>query len=373
MTELVPRVLQVVGAMNVAGAETMLMNLYRAIDRERLQFDFLVYSDADGVFDAEIEELGGRLIRVPHPRGRGPIAGIDDVRRVIRSNGPYVAVHAHVLHASAFALRAARLEGVGIRVAHSHNTNDVAGGALRRTYVAWARRTIKRCSTHLVACGSEAGAYLFGSGASWTLVRNGVDLARFAPADAAQRRAARASFGISDDRIVVVSVARFEPVKNHEFLVGLARDLMHQRIDFSMLLAGEGARRSAIEEQVEDFGLAKHVRLLGLQTDVPRLLAAADVVAMPSHYEGIPVALIEAQASGVPCLVSDRVSREVDLGVGLVDFLALEAGMTEWADRLNDLRSRRVGPGTVEHQIRTAGADVADSVERLYRVYQVHP
>ena len=190
-----PRVLHVVGAMNVGGAETLLMNLYRKIDRDRVQFDFLVFGEAAGVFDEEIRDLGGRILRLPFPRERGVRRAVDDVRQLIRDQGPFAAVHAHVLHASAIAVRAARAEGIPIRIAHSHNTGDVPGGLPRTLYQAWGRRVIVSSSTQLVACGSEAGRYLFGD-SQWTLLRNGVDLEVFKPMTAAgAQRAPRFSGG----------------------------------------------------------------------------------------------------------------------------------------------------------------------------------
>jgi glycosyltransferase EpsF len=365
------RVLHVLGSTNVGGAETMLMNLYRRVDRRRLQFDVVVYGKEPGHFDAEVEELGGRIIHLDHPRGRGLRRSVSDLRRVLRSDS-YIAVHAHVLHASALAMKAAQLEGVPVRVAHSHSTGDVEGGRLRQLYMAWSRHVIRSSSSRLVACGEEAGTYLFGAGQPWELLRNGVDLERFAPSTEVRREHARVAVGVTDDRLVLLSVARFEPVKNHEFLIELARSLHSRGVMFKLLLAGEGSRRPAIEELVADLNLTECVSFLGLQSDVPQLLAAADGVLMPSHYEGIPVALIEAQASGVPCLVSDAVSQEVDLGVGLIDFLPLPPEEA-WVDRVEDLRGRRARSGDIEEQVRSAGADVAEGVELLYRLYEVQP
>jgi glycosyltransferase EpsF len=158
----VNRILHVVGSMNVGGAETMLMNLYRVIERTHVQFDFLVFGDGPGAYDNEIRELGGRLVHVPEPRSRGVRGATADVRHALREYGPYRALHAHILHASAISLRAAAAEGVEISIENSHSTGDVWGGLRRRMYVRWARGAIRHHSTQLVACGADAGAYLFG-------------------------------------------------------------------------------------------------------------------------------------------------------------------------------------------------------------------
>lgn len=368
MTFTVPRVLHVIGAMNVGGAETMLMNLYRAIDRGRIQFDFLVFGDDAGVFDDEVQRLGGRILRVPHPRERGPLRAVADVRKILRQHGPYRAVHAHILHASAVSMLAAEREHVPIRVTHSHNTGDVAGGALRQMYTSWSRRAIRKHSTQLVACGSDAGRYLFGPGRTWALLRNGVDLDRFSPPAPRTRADARCALGVSDGQLVLGSVARFEPVKNHDFIVAIAEQLRGEGVEFQMLLVGDGSRRQELVSVVQQAGLEGQVRFLGLRGDVPTLLAAMDGLIMPSLYEGIPVALVEAQAAGLPCFVSQAVSREVDLGVGLIDFLPLD-DVRPWVDRIASAKDRRVSTELLTEQIRGAGADIRSGVDALYDIY----
>ena len=372
MSYRVPRVLHVIGAMNVGGAETMLMNLYRHIDRSRVQFDFAVYDEEAGVFDDEIETMGGRVLRLPRPRERGILAAVGDMRTLIRREGPFHAVHAHVLHASALAMRAAEAEGVAIRIAHSHNTDDVPGGLVRHLYERWSRHVIHTKATKFVACGTEAGHYLFGN-RRWTLLRNGVNLERFRPPDPATRMAARREFDLPVNCLALGIVARLEPVKNHDFVIRLARALADQGSEFRVLLAGDGSRRAELKELVRQQGLENHVAFLGLWGDVPRLLAALDGLLMPSHYEGIPVALVEAQATGLPCLVSEAVSREVDLGVGLVDFLPLE-GTDAWLQCLSVLRERRAPADDVlPTRLRNAGADIAQGVALLNRIYGMDP
>jgi glycosyltransferase EpsF len=365
----VPRVLHVVGAMNVGGAETMLMSLYRTVDRRRVQFDFLVYGDEAGFYDEEIARLGGRVLHVPQPRSRGVARAIRDVREVLRTHGPFLAVHAHILHASAIALRAAAAEGVDIRVAHSHSTGDVTEGPLRALYVRWAVRSIRAHATRLVACGSDAGAYLFGASAQWMLLRNGVDLDRFRPPDPATRSDARRELGVPDGCMALGVVARLEPVKNHDFVLRLARQLADDGLQFQVLLAGVGSRRGELEEMVRELRLDDHVRFLGLSKDVPRLLAALDGLLMPSHYEGIPVALVESQAAGLPSLVSEAVSREADLGIGLVDFLPI-GSVNAWPAAVATLPQRRsaAASGTTE-RVRAAGADVREGAALLLRLY----
>lgn len=179
----VPRVLQVVGAMNVGGAETMLMNLYRNIDRSRIQFDFMVMTDEPGAFDDEIIDLGGRIISSPGYRWVPHTLNFPGIRNAIESHGPYAAVHSHILHASGLILLAAAWARVPVRIAHSHSTDDPGSSIASRLYKAASRRLIAEAGTEFVACGVEAGDYLFRKPATRSrvrLLRNGIDLERFA-------------------------------------------------------------------------------------------------------------------------------------------------------------------------------------------------
>lgn len=150
-----------------------------------------------------------------------------------------------------------------------------------------------------------------------------MDLDRFRPPTQAERDAARRALKVGESDLVLGSVARLERVKNHDFVIDVARRLSEEGTDFKILLAGDGSRRRELETLVAEAGLSHLVKFLGLYRDVPGLLAALDGLIMPSHYEGVPVSVIEAQATGLPCLISDAVSREVDLGVGLTSFLPI--------------------------------------------------
>ena len=369
-----PRVLHVVGAMNVGGAETLLMNLFRGVDRSRVQFDFLVYGDEPGVYDQEIADLGGRVLRTHHSPARGVRAAVRAIRKILREEGPFLAVHAHILHASALAVRAAEAEGIPIRITHSHNTGDISGGIGRALYVAWTRREIAMKSTALIACGHQAGSYLFGD-REWTVLPNRVSLAEFRPLPCHERMELRNDLSVPPEIPLIGAVARFEEVKNHIFLLGLAGMLRDRGVAFKMAFAGEGSLRRGLEERVRSEGLEHHVSFLGLRRDTARLMNAFDVLAMPSHYEGIPVVLMEAQACGLPCLVSDAVSEEVDYGLGLVRFLAIDS-VDLWADAISaplPLRAGAEDPAAWATTLRGEGADIEQSIDLLYKLYALSP
>ena len=201
------------------------------------------------------------------------------------------------------------------------------------------------------------------------LVRNGVDLDVFKPMPRPVRNEIRDSLGVPPGQLLLGSIARLEPVKNHDFLISVASRLRERGASFRMVFVGDGSRRLELEGRVSQLDLDGQVHFLGIRRDVERLLGAMDQLVMPSHYEGVPVVLMEAQASGLPCLVSDAITSEVDLGVGLVDFLPTD-DPDLWAGRTLALGggARRTEPLLAE-QVRLAGGDIDGSVSLLYRLY----
>lgn len=372
-----PRVLQVAGSMNRGGAETMLMNVFRALDRTKLQFDFLEFGETRSHYSAEIEQLGGRIIRMRPPADLGPARALREYSALMRDNGPYIAVHGHLLHGSALPLLAARHEGIPIRIAHSHNTAD-RRGPIVHAYQRLARIALRASATDLRACGPEAATYLFGARPSKPVrtIHNGIDAASFAPRTGSEVDALRRRLEGSPGDILVGSIARLEPVKNHHFLVRLAEELRATGVPTTFVFVGDGSLRRTLEESVVQRGLADVVHFLGVRTDIPEILNVLDLVVLPSHHEGVPVSLIEAQAAGVPSIVSTSVSHAVDLGLGLIDFLDVESSV-EWV-RAIALRGRleasiRAAAAEASRAaLRAQGYDIRDVVKDLMTGYRVN-
>ncbi|CAG5086042.1 Glycogen synthase Starch [bacterial glycogen] synthase [Thermobacillus xylanilyticus] len=322
------RVLHAVVNMNRGGAETLIMNLYRRIDRTRVQFDFLTCRE--GVFDDEIRSLGGKIHRIPWITDAGPVGYVRALDQFFAGDGRrYGIVHAHMDRMSGWVLRAARRAGVPVRIAHSHSTK-VEGGALARLYKWASGRLIDPNATDRFACSEAAAVSLFAHRAGEAkLIRNAVDCGALA-FDPDVRRAVRAELGLLPGQLAVCHVGRFHPAKNHAFLIDLFAGLTEERPDAVLLLMGDGPLKKDIVRRIEAASLESRVRLLGVRGDIARLLAAMDVMVFPSLHEGLPVALIEAQSAGLPCVVSDRVTEEADLKIGLVTRIPLEAPADRW-------------------------------------------
>jgi glycosyltransferase involved in cell wall biosynthesis len=324
------------------GAETMMMHILRNIDRERFHIDFVVHVDHPADYDDEIRALGGRVLSCIGPRQ--PIRYARNFRHILAENGPYDIVHSHVAHFSGYTLRLARQAGIPVRIAHSHSGRDSDADGLpepvRTVYLALTNRWLDTNATAGLAASSYAAEMLFGprwqDDPRWRLHYNAVDLTPFRTLP--DRAAVRAELGIPADAFVVGHVGSFKPVKNHIFLLDVMAEIAPVEPRARLLLVGEGKLRGEIEAQVERLGLSERVILAGLRPDVPRLMGGMDVFALPSLFEGMPLVMLEAQAAGLPCLLSDTVSEEVEVVKPLVRRLSITDPPAEWARALLDWR-----------------------------------
>jgi glycosyltransferase involved in cell wall biosynthesis len=328
------RVLHVVGAMNQGGVESWLMALLRHADRVDVAMDFMVHTARPAVYDSEITSRGGRVIPCPSVHRPGYIREFDNV---LRRHGPYDVLHSHVHWFSGVTTTLAHRRGIRLRIAHSHSNSTLAeadAGPWRAAYRAGYRLAMRRgmlaSATHLLAASGPAACALFG--ANWREVPRarvlycGVDFAPFAAGNAARdRESARQEFGIAPDEIVMGHVGNFHTPKNHRFLAAIAACA-----GVRVLCVGCGPLLDPVRDAFEQAGV--RAIFTGSRSDVPRLLRAMDVFVFPSLYEGLPLAVVEAQAAGLPCVVSDEVTREVGVIQGLVRWLPLAAGARVWAD-----------------------------------------
>lgn len=364
------RVLQVIGVMDRGGAETMVMNLYRAMDRERVQFDFLVHEQREGDYDAEIVSLGGRIFRAPRYNGINGIAYRRCIRSLFASHPEWRVVHGHIGSCAPLYLSEAKRVGA-FAIAHSHAQNY--GNGISGVAFNIAAHPVRRIADYFMACSKEAGLDRFGSsiveGNRFAIVPNGVDVASYA-CDERVHVEAKADYGLAG-RPVVCHTGRLIPVKNHEFLLEVFARVVQSFPNAVLLLAGRGDLEEQIRARVNELGLKKAVFFLGVVDDVPRLLRAADVFVFPSINEGLALSVVEAQASGLPTIastgvpelavVSDRVCR-MPLSSGV------EAWATECVDKLRfSLSSER---SDACDQVREHGFDIADTSVRLAAFYE---
>jgi glycosyltransferase involved in cell wall biosynthesis len=361
--------------MNHGGVETWLMALLRLADRAEIAMDFLVHTTRPAAYDAEIAALGGRVIacpRVHHP------AYVRDFERALRHYGPYDVLHSHVHYFSGVTTALARRGGVRLRIAHSHSDTTIpetGAGPLRAAYRMLMRRSLFRSATHLVAASTPAASALFGS--DWRkhqrahVIYCGVDLVPFsAPVDP---NTVRGELGIGPDEMVLGHVGGFHAAKNHAFLCAIAAraDAIVARARVKprlcVLLVGDGPLREQVKSSFEQ-ARVKAV-FTGSRTDVARLLRAMDVFVFPSLYEGLGLALVEAQAAGLPCVVSTGVPREAEVPGGVLQWLPLDAGADLWTKAVLGAASNPQSRPSCFEAVRRGPFSIQSSFESMRSIY----
>ena len=327
------RILQCVNNMHRAGLETMLMNYYRNVDREYVQFDFLMHRDERSDYDDEIEALGGRIYRAPRLYPQNYPSYFRFMKQFFIEHPEYSIVHSHIDAMSYLPLLAAKKAGVPIRIAHSHST----GIDLDLKY------PLKQCfryglggvATHRFACGTRAGEFLF-RGNEYTVIPNAIDSMQFKRSESV-RQQKRNELSISD-KLVVGHVGRMSYPKNHEFLLRMFKILLQKQPNAVLLLVGTGEKESELKKKAEALGISSSVLFLGSRGDVAELYQAMDVFVLPSYFEGVPLVGIEAQFAGIPCLFSRGVPEEVSFSK-TTRFLDLSESLSAWVDAVLELYS----------------------------------
>ncbi|MBD2212387.1 glycosyltransferase family 1 protein [Nostoc linckia FACHB-104] len=371
------RILHVIGGMVRGGIETWLMHILRHIDRDRFQMDFLVHTTDPCAYDDEIRRLGSQIIPCPLQRWL-PWDYAANFRQILREFGPYDIVHSHLHHFSGYTLRLAKLSGVPIRIAHSHNdisAEHAKSGLYRRWYCSVMKSWIAENATLGLGCSRKAVADLFGSqwqaDPRWQLLYYGIDLEPFQ--NLVDPVAVRAEFNIPADAFVIGHVGRFHPQKNHQFLIEIAAQVAQREPKMHLLLLGEGYLQPEILDQVLQMGLGDRVIFAGSRSDIPRLmLSAMDVFLLPSLHEGLALVLLEAQAAGLPCIITDAVPDEADVIKPLVRRLSLSQPACMWTEAILEHRKSvlKITHDYAWELVKQSQFNIETSVQNLQRIYQ---
>ena len=357
------RVLQIAAGLTIGGAEKVTRDIGLYADPASYECHYVVFGDNIGEYEAQLRAHGCRIFHFPSPSDSysGYVSALKELMREY----PYQAVHAHTMFNAGWVMQAARQMGVPVRVAHAHSILDESGGIVTRAYETAMRSLIVRNATHLVACGQAAGVRLFGKkayGKRGQLILNGIDTARFSY-DPARRQAMREKLGL-EDAFVVGHVGHLAEVKNQKFLLSLMPELQKRRENTVLLLLGEGEDRPMLEALAKPYG--SRVIMTGNVENVYDYLCAMDVFAFPSLYEGMPLSIVEVQANGLPCILSDRVPKDVFL-TGLLTALPLEKPEL-WIDAI--CGAQRSEPERYGAQLRERGFDVTTVVQKFYDIYE---
>ncbi len=347
------------------GITSVIMNYFRHIQKDKIQLDFLVMNYISEDLKCEIEGEGGRVFCLP--RKKNPLAYMSGLCRILKRER-YDIIHVHGNSATmAIELFCAWLCRVTVRIAHSHSTSCEHKKLHRLLYPLF-----QRCCTHALACGDAAGRWLFG-GQQYTVMKNGVDLPSFFY-DEEVRKKYRLQLQVSDEEVLIGHIGNFVPLKNHSFLIDVFSIIKNQYDKVKLLLISDGPLMEEMKEKVRQLKLDDSVIFLGRTTEAAAYYQTMDLFVLPSVYEGVPVVLIEAQAAGLPCIVSDKVSPEVDV-TGFLEFLSIDSACV-WSDRIRNLiaktqddRAQRCAE--CQKAITDTGYNIMTNADRLYQLYQM--
>ncbi|MDT2297942.1 glycosyltransferase family 1 protein [Enterococcus faecium] len=323
------RVAQIIGKWLGGGVESVVMNYYRHIDRTKIQFDFICDEDSTNIPYEEIEKMGGKVILIP------PYQKVfkyhKKLKEVLKSGG-YKIVHSHINTLSVFSLFAAKCAGVPVRIAHSHSTTNKK--EKKKNLLKQVLRPFSKVfATDYMCCSELAGRWLFGNkkydNGNVYLLNNAIDLDKF-KYDEEKRKEKRKELNIEDSTLVIGHVGRFVEQKNHRFLIDIFNEVHKQKENSILLLAGQGPLMGEMKEKVKILGIENSVKFLGQRNDINELYQAFDIFCLPSLYEGLPVVGVEAQATGLLCVLSDDMTKETKV-LDTTEFLSLNQSVEEWA------------------------------------------
>lgn len=354
------RVLQVVTYMGRGGLETMLMNYYRNIDRDKVQFDFLTHRDERWDYDDEIESLGGKIYHLPklNPFSKSYLNALD---KFFKEHKEYQIVHCHQDCLSGVVLKVARKNGVKFTIAHAHSASQDKN--LKYLIKVLAKKNIKKYSDKMFACGEEAGKWMFETD-NFEVLNNAIDTDLYTynkeKADKVKKK-----FDI-ENKFVVGHVGRFNYPKNHKFIIDVFYEVQKIKEDSVLMLVGDGDLRHEIEQKVQDLGLSDKVIFTGVRSDVNDLMQGMDVFLFPSLYEGLPVTMVEAQASGLKCIISDKVPLECKMTENVV-VVKLEESPQKWAKEV--IKYEKYERKNTKKEIVKANFDIKANAKYLQEFY----
>lgn len=366
------RVLQVVGRMTRGGIETFIMNVYRNIDRTRVQFDFLCHFGEEAEYNDEIRELGGRIYEMPRIKSTNKTYYYKffeykkELNRFFSEHHEYKIIHGHMTNTASIYMPIAKKYGVKCCIAHSHLSHARKGLSGIITNIL--QLPIEKVADEYFACSDMAAKWLFSDrkikANRIKIINNAIDSEVY-KYNINTRNQYREQLHL-DDKFVIGHVGRFFYEKNHEFLIEVFKEIVKLHPDSMLVLVGKGDLKETIENKVNRLNLSNKVRFLGMRSDVPQIMQAMDVFVMPSYFEGLPLVGVEAQAAGLQCIISDSITKEMDI-TGNVNFLSLNESAEKWAQEI--LQYKNYNRCNTKNQIVQAGYDIKVNANWLQEFY----
>ena len=328
------KILHVVGGMNKGGTETMLMNIYRKIDRNIIQFDFLYFTSEETYYDKEIIELGGKIFRISKMNILHIFDFINNISHVINSNGPYKVIHAHTLFNSGFVVKAAKKSKVDIRISHAHTTLDNENGIARKLYVKFMRHLILKYSTNLFGRNITMSQ-------RYNILPNLIDYENIMNVNKEKIYEFKQINKLNNEDFILGNIGSLKKAKNQQFLLEVIQNLKVKAKKVKLILVGSGPLEEVLKQKCKEYGIQEEVIFMGARDDIDVILNSMDVFVFPSSFEGLGLVLLEAQAAGLPCVVSEAIQPEADLQLGLFSKLNLSDGAEFWANKIIEVYGKK--------------------------------
>lgn len=351
--------------MSLGGAETLIMCIYRHIDRTKVQFDFLLHNPEKSAYEDEIVSLGGHIYKIPRFTGFNGISYGKSLTEFLLNHPEHIIIHDHLMDSASKTLNIANCLG-RVSVAHSH----IAGlpFSIENLIRFQFRKNLWKIAEYRFACSNEAGLWLFRNKAPFSILRNGIDTQRF-KFEKTKRSEIRSKLGIAKGKTVIGNVGRMVDQKNQIRLLEIFAEYKKEFDSESLLLIiGEGQLKSQIEKRIEDLGLTDNVLLTGPRKDINELMMAMDCFVLTSLYEGLGIVLVEAQASGLPCIFTNTIPTEVNIIPSLVHRVKLKDSDSMWARTIQDSIPTEER-GSCWMEVRKEGYDITETAEQLQNFY----
>lgn len=362
------KILQYVSCMNRAGAETLLMNIYRNINRDKFEFHFISHTKEKCDYDDEIEALGGKVIYLERPSLKNLNKYKKDFNEVVKKNGPYRAIHAHMQLNNGLILKVAKDIGIKTRISHAHLNGDYSKNSFSRNcYRKYSKYLIRSNTTVNVSCSNESGKYLY-DGREFKLLKNAIDLNNFNLGNK-HNRYLNEELNLKNDIKIITHIGRFVQAKNHKFIIDIFSKVIEKNNNYRLILCGEGPLKEKIQELVKTKELSDYVYFLGVRDDINKILLGTDIYLMPSILEGLPVVLVEAQAAGVNCIISDNIPKECDMEMGLINYMSLNDNSNKWVNTILQLDFKFIGFKERERFIIKKGYSLEENIIFLDDLY----
>ena len=367
------RVLEVTYGFGYGGIRAFIMNYLKYLDKKKFEVDIYVFGAESSPFTRQVEQMGVRIFFEPENNVRNIPRFIHQLRTFMHDNGPYDVVHANNNLISAWVLLAAKMEGVPIRLSHSHSTDHFGRSWKQDAYSYLRRFMIDRLATKKLACGQLAGETMYGKHARFEVVANGISVERFMHRDEKRIKELRSQFNIPSGSKIYANITRMDPQKNHLFAVEVFREI-HKIEPRSIFLYGGVIPKisptvDVVKAKIEEYGLTEFCRFTGPVMDVEQLYHLTDLWIYCSAYEGLPFGPIELQAASVPVIASDVITKEIDLGLGLIYFLSLDDRPEKWAELAVNISKEKLPEATIVDAFNKHHFDIRQGVRRLEAIY----